>query len=378
MSDRKAVFLHCPELDGAHYPATCPFKTERAGMTRRILASMNLLSGEHRCEMAPVPATREQMERFHSPGYLDTLEKASAGRLDVEGLYMGLGTSDCPVFADLYWHSTLAVGATLTGAEAILHGEADVAFNPSGGFHHAFPSRAAGFCYINDNALACLRLADAGLKVLYLDVDAHHGDGVQYAAYQRRDILTISYHESGRTLFPGTGFENDIGEGDGVGFAVNVPLPAGTYDAAFLHAFSAIAVPLMYAFAPEVFVLELGLDGLAGDPLTHLAYTNNVYVDVVEHVLRLGKPLLATGGGGYNPGNTARGWALLWAAMSGENVDESMSMGLGGVMLESTDWAGGLRDRVLVVEDRRKEEVDAALAATIDLVRKNVFKYHGL
>lgn len=235
-----------------------------------------------------------------------------------------------------------------------------------------------GFCYLNDNALACLHMADRDQRVLYLDMDAHHGDGVQAAVYDRSDVLTISCHESGRTLFPGTGFENEIGEGEGLGYAVNIPLPPETYDAAMLRAFRAVAVPLMEAFNPDVVVLELGLDGLAGDPLTHLSYTNNVYVEVIRHVQSLGKPVLATGGGGYNLESTARGWALCWAALCGEDIDEGVTMGLGGVMLESTDWAGGLRDRALPVDARQKDRVDAAVETTVAAVKRNVFPHHGL
>jgi len=358
------MFLHCPELGAARYPATCPFRTERAGLTRQILMEKHLLDSPLRREMAPRPAARDQLERFHLASYLDALERASAGRMKLDGLHLGLGTSDCPIFSGMYGHAALAVGATLTGAELLLRGEADVAFNPSGGFHHAMPSRAAGFCYINDSALACLRLADAGRRVAYVDIDAHHGDGVQHAAYARRDILTLDLHESGRTLFPGTGFENEIGEGDGRGYTVNVPLPAGAGDTAFRRAFDAVAVPLLGAFRPDVIVLELGLDGLAGDPLTHLAYSMRAYLHVIEHVLRLGKPLLAVGGGGYRPEVAARGWALCWSALSGGAAEELADL--------------GLSDETADLQNSPQDDLDREVDATIDLVRRNVFRFHGL
>lgn len=378
MSASEAVFIHSPELERYPYPPECPFNTSRAGKARRILASMGLLSGKGKTEVGPQPAGRADLERFHTPAYLDMLASAAEGRMGVEGLYMGLGTPDCPVFRGMYDYASLACGATLTAAKMVLEGRARVAFNPSGGYHHAGSSRAAGFCYINDVALACLEMAAEGMRVLFLDVDAHHGDGVQNAFYDRSDVMTLSFHESGRTLFPGTGFENEIGVGDGEGFAANVPLPVGTYDAAFMRAFRAVAVPLMGAYNPDVIVLELGMDGLAGDPLAHLNLTNNVYVEVVGHVLAAGKPVVATGGGGYHVENTARAWALAWIALCGENADETASMGLGGVMLESTDWLGGLRDRVLIADRQRQPAIDAALEATVETVRANVFRYHGL
>jgi len=378
MAASKAVFIHSSDLERYPYPPDCPFKTERAGMTRSILASMGLLSGANRSEVPPEPAERDTLERFHSARYLDVLAAAATGQMGVEGLHMGLGTPDCPVFAGVYDYAVLACGATLTGARLILSGEAGVAFNPSGGYHHAGPDYAAGFCYVNDPALACLVLAGEGKRVFYLDVDAHHGDGVENAFYDRADVMTLSFHESGRTLFPGTGFEYDIGSGDGEGYAANVPLPVGTHDAAFMRAFEALAVPLIGAYAPDVVVMELGMDGLAGDPLAHLGLTNNVYADAISRVLAFGKPVLAVGGGGYHVANTARAWALAWTALCGQTADEAMSLGLGGVMLESTDWAGGLRDRALAPDERLQRAVDAVVDRTIEVVRRNVFRFHGL
>jgi len=378
MAASKAVFIHSPDLDRYPYPPDCPFRTERAGMTRSILASMGLLSGPGRREVAPEPAPRDTLERFHSALYLDVLADASHGEMGPEGLHMGLGTPDCPVFAGLYDYAVLACGATLTGARLILSGEACAAFNPSGGYHHAGPDFAAGFCYVNDSALACLVLAAEGRRVFYLDVDAHHGDGVENAFYDRADVMTLSFHESGRTLFPGTGFEYDIGRGDGEGYAANVPLPVGTYDAAFMRAFEAVAEPLIGAFDPDVVVMELGMDGLAGDPLAHLSLTNNVYADAIGRVLDFGKPVLAVGGGGYHVANTARAWALAWTALCGQAADQTMGLGLGGVMLETTDWQGGLRDRVLAPDQRLRAVVDPVVDRTIEVVRKNVFGFHGL
>jgi acetoin utilization protein AcuC len=257
-------------------------------------------------------------------------------------------------------------------------GEVGVAFNPSGGFHHAGPERAGGFCYINDLVIACLLLAEEGRRVVYLDVDVHHGDGVQNAFYARSDVMTISFHESGKTLFPGGGFEDEIGTGEGRGFNVNVGLPVRIHDEPYLRAFRALAVPLIGAYDPDVIVLVLGMDGLSGDPLAHLSLTNNAYAEVVSLVMGFGKPILATGGGGYNPRNTARGWALAWGILCGEEDAGGADHALGGVMLESTDWQGGLRDRTLVPDPEQANAVNSALNATIEAVEAGVFPLHGL
>jgi len=378
LTTRKAVFIHSTKLEEYRYPPDCPFNTSRAGKTRKVLNSMGLLSGNGRSEIPPVPADRIVLKKFHSARYLHALKTASKGRWNIEALNMGIGTLDCPVFNGLYDYSVLACGATLTAAELILSGSADVAFNPSGGYHHAGPERAAGFCYINDVALACLVLAEQGKRVLYLDVDVHHGDGVAYAFYDRSDVMTISFHENPGTLFPGTGFEDEIGTGQGKGYCVNVPLPVGTYDEAYMKAFNAIALPLIGAYNPDVIVFELGADALAGDPLAHLYLTNNVYAEIIKHLISLDKPILATGGGGYNIDNTVRAWALAWSILAGADTEHDMNLGVGGVMLESTDWQGGLRDRTLAVSSQQHDIVMPVVEATIEMVKANVFAFHGL
>jgi acetoin utilization protein AcuC len=417
MATRKAAFIYSPELEKYEYPPEHPFNTIRAKKVRETAASMGLLSGGGRREAAPEPVERVVLKKFHSARYLHALKEASEGKFNAEALGMGIGTPDCPVFEGLYEGAVLAAGGTLVGAKLILSGEADVAFNPSGGFHHARPERASGFCYINDVALACMILAEQGFtaehakhaekqldikvknsavsvrqrrdiakrransavkkRVLYLDVDVHHGDGVAYAFYGRRDVMTISLHQNPRTLFPGTGFEDEIGSGEGEGYCVNVPLPIGTYDEAYMEAFESLVLPLIGAFKPDVFVFELGADALAGDPLAHLCLTNNVYAEVIGHLLSFDKPILATGGGGYNIDNTVRAWALAWSILCGAD-SENHEHALGGVMLGSTDWQGGLRDRTLAVSSQQREAVMPAIENTIKIIKAIVFPIHGL
>jgi len=375
---RKAGFIYSPELEKYSYPPEHPFTTIRAKKTREIVNSMGLLSGEGRSEISPEPAERITLKKFHSARYLHALKSAGNGRWDAEALDMGIGTGDCPVFDGLYEYAVLAGGGTLVGAKLILSGDADVAFNPSGGFHHAGPERASGFCYINDVALACIILAEQEKRVLYIDVDVHHGDGVAYAFYDRCDVMTISFHESPRTLFPGTGFEDEIGVGRGKGYCVNVPLPVGTYDEAYMKAFRTLALPLISAYNPDVIVFELGADALAGDPLAHLYLTNNVYVEIVNHLLSYNKPILATGGGGYNIDNTVRAWALAWSILAGADSEQGMNPAGGAVTGDGADRQGGLRDRALVVSESQREMVMPAVEAVIEAVKANVFSIHGL
>lgn len=378
MSTRRLVFLYVEEPDRLRYPPDCPFKTERVGLTRQRLRSLGLLGTAAWRELPPRRALRCELEAVHTSRYLEELERAAAGELTVDGLYMGLGGPDTPVFADLFAYGAWACGAALVGSDLLLTGGADVVFNLWGGFHHAMAERAAGFCYLNDVALACHHLASAKRRVAYVDVDAHHGDGVQAAFYQRNDVFTISLHESGKTLFPWGGFEDEIGEGPGRGYNVNISLPAGTYDAAFIEAFEAVALPLLRAVAPEVIVLELGMDALAGDPLTHLSLTNNAHARVLDHLLGLGVPMLVAGGGGYHVENTVRGWARAWQVCAGADANLDSLAGLGGVLLGSTEWAGGLHDPERPVSPEQRRAVEPALWASIDAIRRNVFPLHGL
>jgi len=378
LATKRAVFIYSAALEKYRYPPEHPFNTIRAQKTREIVNSMGFLSGADRSETAPEPAEIIELKKFHSARYLQVLKTVSKNKFDAEALNMGIGTSDCPIFEGLYDYAVLAAGGTLVAARMILSGAADAAFNPSGGFHHAGPERASGFCYINDVVLACMTLAEQGKRVLYIDVDVHHGDGVAYAFYDRCDVMTISFHQDPRTLFPGTGFEDEIGTGAGKGYCVNVPLPVGTYDEAYMKAFETIALPLIAAFEPDVIVFELGADALAGDPLANLYLTNNVYADIVEHLLSSGKPILATGGGGYNIDSTVRAWALAWSVLADADSGQDANLGVGGVMLGATDWQGGLRDRVLAVSSQQRDAVAPAIEATIEAVKANVFGLHGL
>jgi acetoin utilization protein AcuC len=339
---------------------------------------MGLLAAPDRIDVPPEPADRMVLKKFHTAHYLHCLQNASKGQWDYEALKMGLGTSDCPVFKGVYEYAVLAVGATITAAQLILDGKVDAAFNPSGGFHHAHPELAAGFCYINDVALACEVLAEQGKKVLYLDVDVHCGDGVAAFFYNRSDVMTISLHQNPRTLFPGTGFENEIGRGIGKGYCVNIPMPIGTYDEAYLLAIKSVVLPLIGAFKPDVFVFELGADALAGDPLANLRLTNNVYSDIIHYLLAFKKPILMTGGGGYNIENTVRAWALAWSALCGADSELDANLLMGGIMLQTTEWHGGLRDRELPVNSQQRDAVMPSLTATLDALKSSLFPLHGL
>lgn len=378
MIDRKLAFVYSPEIEGMSYPPDCPFKTQRATLTRSKIVSFGMMGGPGREEIPGRRATLAELSWIHLPDYLAELQRAAAGDLTVEGFSMGLGWQETPVFKDMFEYGAWACGSGLVAAELLLAARADIAFNLHGGMHHAGVTHASGFCFLNDVALACHRLALAGRRVGYLDVDAHHGDGVQEIFYERPEVLTISMHESGKTLYPWSGFENEIGSGAGLGYNVNIPLPAGTYDEAYLSAFERVVVPLLGAYQPDVIVLELGMDALAGDPLTHLSLTNNAVVELLQRMMQLGHPMLIAGGGGYQVEHTVRGWTLAWRTCAGEDEEDLSSLGLGGVMLGSSEWAGGLRDLQLPISAEQRAGVASELEATVSRLKQAVFGFHGL
>lgn len=380
MSLGQKIFVHSAALEQYPYPDASPFKTDRAGRVRKMLLSMGLLGVEDRLESAPEKADRKTLLLYHTPAYLDALERVNQGEYEVDMLYMGLGTGDCPAFRGVYDYACWAAGATVTAAKLILEGKAAIAFNPSGGYHHAFPDRAGGFCYINDVVLACQTITQAGKRVIFVDIDVHHCDGVQAAFYNRRDVMTISTHQDGRTLFPGTGFVDEIGTSEGKGYSVNIPLPLGTYDEIYMKAFRSVVLPLLHKFDPDVIVLEAGADTLAQDPLAGLLMTNNSMADVINLLLAFGKPILAVGGGGYNVDNTVRAWSLVWSALCGDQAGDDFTAGMGGVMLETMDWHGGagLRDRILIPSLTQRQSVAPAVEKVIEEVRRQIFPLHGL
>ncbi|MBN2342357.1 MAG: acetoin utilization protein AcuC [Deltaproteobacteria bacterium] len=377
--ENQIVFMHSPDLDEGGYPEECPFNSKRGGKTLETASSLGLLDEPNIQVTSPRAVTVDEALTFHTQEYIDMLREVSSGTHNFRALKMGLGTPDCPVFKDMLDFSLLASGGTLSGARLLIEKKADIVFNPHGGFHHAHPGTAGGFCYINDVVIAAKELVAANKKVVVLDLDAHHLDGVQDAFYDNPDVTTISMHESGKTLFPGTGHEAEQGIGKGKGHTVNIPLPVGTFDEIYKMAFMQIVVPLLDHLQPDVIILELGMDGLATDPLAHLNLTNNVYAELLEEIVSLNVPLLTVGGGGYNVQDTVRSWALCWSVLSGTMQDEtSLMAGMGGVMLQNTAWFGGLRDRTLLSHGGYRGEVEEEVQRVVQFLKDTLFPIHDL
>ena len=276
--------------------------------------------------LAPAAAEPEELELVHDADYIDAVRQAGLDGLP-NGRY-GLGTPDNPVFPGMHEASALVAGATLAAARAVWRGEAVHAANIAGGLHHAMRRSASGFCVYNDPAIAIRwMLAQGAERIAYVDVDVHHGDGVQAAFYDDPRVLTISLHEHPATLFPGTGLASEIGSGEGLGYAVNVALPAFTGDAGWLRAFDAVVPPLVRAFGPQVLVSQHGCDSHRLDPLANLELSVDgqrraqLMLHDLAHEVADGRWLL-TGGGGYELVQVVpRSWTHLLAVASGDPVD---------------------------------------------------------
>jgi acetoin utilization protein AcuC len=280
----------------------------------------------------PEPAGDTLLELVHDRDYIDAVRRAPhepAGRFAGHGL----GTPDNPVFPHMHEASALVTGGTVRAAEAVWTGRVQHAVNVAGGLHHAMRDRASGFCVYNDTAVAIRRLLDQGAeRIAYVDVDAHHGDGVQAAFYDEPRVLTVSLHETGRTLFPGTGFPDEIGEGKAAGTSVNVALPPGTGDGGFLRAFHAVVPAVVRAFEPQILVSQCGCDGHAVDPLTDLMLTVDGQRASYEALHRLAHEVcdgrfVAVGGGGYGVVEVVpRAWTHLLAEVAGAPIDPATAV----------------------------------------------------
>ena len=367
-----------------------PMSPDRLDLTARLARELGLFEVEGVRLAEPYVAAAADLLTVHSYDYVSAVQAASADPADCNEA-MGLGTEDTPAFAGMHEASARLVGGSLAAADAVLSGSVLHAVNFSGGMHHAGHEKAAGFCIYNDAAAAVARLLAKGVqRVVYIDVDAHHGDGTQNIFWNDPRVMTISLHESGLTLFPGTGFANETGGKGAEGTAVNIALPSGTNDAGWLRAFHAVVPQLTEAFAPEVIVSQHGCDSHKDDPLTGLKISVEAQRQAALTISDLAGRLcegrwIATGGGGYNVASVVpRSWSLL------------MSVAANGRIRPSTPVPAAWRDYVLEKHgvkctDTMGDGVDLwwrswevgydpndGIDRTVMATRKELFPLHGL
>ncbi len=327
MSERVAVVWD-DRLGAYDFGPGHPLAPIRVQLAMRLAIDLGLLQQPNALAVGDLePASIADLERVHDPAFIAAVQAAS-GDPDFVDLARGLGTADDPVFPGMHEAASRVAGATLAATRAVHGGQAEHAVNLAGGLHHAFPAAASGFCIYNDIGVAIAWLLDQGVqRVAYVDIDVHHGDGVQAMFWDDPRVLTISVHESPRTLFPGTGRAEEIGGPAARGTAVNLALPSGTGDQGWLRGFYAIVPQLLEAFRPQIIVSQQGVDTHADDPLAHL----NLSVDGQRmsyqalhrwaHRYANGQ-WVAVGGGGYSWVNVVpRAWSHLIAEALGASID---------------------------------------------------------
>ncbi|MDX1620273.1 MAG: acetoin utilization protein AcuC [Nitriliruptorales bacterium] len=304
-----------------------PLAPVRVELTVELIRACGLLETEGVEPIEPSEVPEDELLAVHDPDYVTAVRRASEDPQGFRDLRHGLGPGDNPTFAGMHDASVRVCGASKAAAQAVWRGDVLHAFNPAGGLHHAMPDRAAGFCVYNDPAIAIQWMLDNGAeRVGYVDVDVHHGDGVEMIFRDDPRVLTVSLHESGRFLFPGTGTREDIGGPNARGFAANLPFHPGTTGDIWLDAFDEAVVPLLRSFDPQVLVTQLGCDTHATDPLAHLALTVDDDAAIYARLHRLAHELcegrwIATGGGGYQLVSVVpRAWTLAFAEMTGASL----------------------------------------------------------
>jgi acetoin utilization protein AcuC len=372
----KAALVHSEEWTRFDYGPEHPLRMERLGLTWRLMEAYGLTAAPGTLVKAPEAADEAALRTFHTEEYLDVLRAANSGQAPgLVGRY-GLGPGDNPVFPGLWNAARLVAGGSLLAARLVAGGKVERAFHFAGGLHHAMADRASGFCYVNDAVLAILYLRAQRLRVAYVDIDAHHGDGVQAAFYGDPNVLTISTHERGDRLFPGTGFVEEMGDGEGYGFAVNLPLDVLTDPSVYHPAFDAVVLPLLHAFQPDVVVAQLGIDSHRTDPLTHLALDVQGFTEAVRKIVAAAPRLVALGGGGYDLENVARAWTAAWAVMAGVDLPEEIPASF----FEHARWfrSRSLWDPAVAIDADHVRRAREYASRQVDAVQRLIFPRHGL
>lgn len=387
-----ATVVHEASLTEYDFGPQHPMSPVRVDLTMRLADQLGIISTTPGDGLVVVPAPMADLELLatvHDESLIEAVQRVEAtGQPD---LARGIGTEDNPAFPAIHSASAHVVGATVEAMRQVWSGEALHSASMVGGLHHAMPDKVSGFCVYNDVAVGIQWLLDQGVeRVAYVDVDAHHGDGVEKVFWNDPRVLTISLHETGQMLFPGTGFPADLGGPDAQGSAVNVALPPGTADAGWLRAFHAVVPDLLREFDPQFLVSQHGCDSHMEDPLTHLMLSvdgqraAHEAIHDLAHELTQGK-WVATGGGGYSIGSVVpRTWAHLLAVVGGRPIDpatptpgewrEHVERVVGGTApFRMTDG------RVPAYRDWREgHDPEAWLDRAINATRKAVFPLHGI
>jgi len=373
MTAARTALIYSPLFGSYSYGDDHPFKLQRYHLAHDLMSAYGLLQLPGMEIRSGGLVDDALVLSFHDPQYIARLKEFSLSDEPRADFVYGLGDADCPVFKGLYDFAALGAGATCEAARLVVEEGFDIAFNLAGGWHHAHRGKASGFSYLNDAVLAINWLVGRGRRVVYLDIDAHHGDGVQEGFYDSDQVLTISLHESGVYFFPGSGSEKEIGTGHGRGYSVNLPLIAHTDDALYMKAFDEVAYPLIAAYNPDVIVTQIGADTFRTDPLTSLEITTHSYSYIMRKLKALKIPWVALGGGGYDLMNTARAWTIAWGVMNGIHLNPRLPASFVARIRELGYPHRSLLDAMHWADDHDRNMALEAVERTIGAIKKKVF-----
>jgi acetoin utilization protein AcuC len=374
----RSVFIHSHELAKFDFGPGHPYKPERAIKAYELCRRYGVMDRPWMKTKEPKPIDPKLLSLYHDEEYLNLLKEASTGKVTLDMLSHGIGSEDNPILPGIYEWSLMTTGATHMGMKYILGGEADVAFNPLGGFHHARRDYAEGFCYVNDVAIAIADALKRGIRGAFIDIDVHHCNGVQEAFYEEDRVLVISLHETGESLYPGTGRLDEIGNGKGAGYNINIPLAEGTDDEVYVFTFQEVVPPIIKAFQPDFVVAQIGADTLRSDPLAHLMLTNNGYQEVIKAIKGFSRPILALGGGGYDIYRTARCWTLAWSILNEIEPRDEFAGSVGGMMFGPEMEVGSLYDVPRPTTGKIKERAFARAQEALKYIKEKIFPLHGI
>ena len=334
MVGNKVGLIFSEDYQRYNFGPSHPLRPQRLVLTYSLMEKLGLLDTPQLEIISPRMCTKEELEMVHSPKYIEIVKKLSDNPKDdsVNSFRHGLGPGDNPIFKGMYEASALICGGSLIAADKVwTDDEFKIAFNFAGGLHHAVKDKASGFCIFNDIAVAIahLKKLQKDIRIAYLDIDCHHGDGVQWLFYDDPNVLTISYHESGQFLFPGSGTIEERGEGNGKGFSINFPLLPGTSNRMYLNLFRKTTPKILETYQPDILISQLGVDTYFDDPLTQMGLSIQVYKDIAQTIKTSAKEYcqnkwLAVGGGGYLISVVPRAWSLFLAKMLDVELDNEL------------------------------------------------------
>jgi histone deacetylase 1/2 len=323
---RKVAYFYDDNVPNYYYGHDHPMKPKRIGMTHSLINHYKMYSLLHVYE--PAKASREDLCMFHTPEYVEYLEKVNPktftrGTEKKNSFKIG-ETTDCPIFNGVFEFSQISAGGSIGAASMINNGAHDICVNWAGGLHHAKKSEASGFCYVNDTVLGILELLKYHPRVLYIDIDVHHGDGVEEAFFLTPRVMTVSFHQYGKDFFPGTGHHDSVGADEGKYHCLNVPLYPGITDQMYINLFQEVMSEVIAKFQPDAIVLQCGADSINDDKLGQFNLSTRGHGACVEFILKFGIPLMLLGGGGYTIENVARCWAYETSLALGVQIDNKL------------------------------------------------------